>query len=92
MSEGREICIKFFGIKKDIPQFEIKSDEDSPIVGNQPRFFSFEETLYGQTLFYEPIPFDFLYTNETSPQVIVHVDGIEAVCDSLNCNYEYIAP
>ena len=46
---------------------------------------------YNQTsIFYEPVPFEFLYTNETSPQVIVSVDGIEAVCDSLECNYNYI--
>lgn len=48
---------------------------------------------YNQTsLFYEPIPFEFLYTNETSPQVVVNIEGIEAVCDSLNCNYNYIQP
>jgi len=43
-------------------------------------------------LFYEPVPFDFLYTAETQPQVIVSVDGVEAVCASLNCNYNYVAP
>ena len=48
---------------------------------------------YNQTsIFYEPLPFEFLHTNETSPQVIVSVDGIEAVCDSLQCNYNYITP
>ena len=43
-------------------------------------------------LFYEPVPFDFLYTVESTPQVIVTVDGVEAVCASLNCNYNYVAP
>jgi hypothetical protein len=43
-------------------------------------------------LFYEPVPFEFLHTVETSPQVIVTVDGVEAVCASLNCNYNYVAP
>lgn len=46
---------------------------------------------YGQSIFYEPIPFEFLYTNEEDPQVIVSVDGIEAACDSLACNYNYVA-
>ncbi len=43
-------------------------------------------------LFYEPVPFDFLYTVETKPQVIVTVDGVEAVCTSLNCSYDYVTP
>jgi hypothetical protein len=41
---------------------------------------------------YEPVPFEFLYTNESAPQIIVTVDGIEAVCDSLSCNYNYEVP
>ena len=44
------------------------------------------------SIFYEPMPFEYLYTNESSPQIIVSVDGIEAVCDSLQCNYNYISP
>jgi hypothetical protein len=44
------------------------------------------------TLFYEPIPYEFLYTPELKPQVIVSVDGLEAACDSLNCGYTYIQP
>ena len=48
---------------------------------------------YDQThLFFEPVPFEFLYTVETTPQVIINVDGIEAVCDSLKCGYAYEAP
>jgi hypothetical protein len=48
---------------------------------------------YGfNNIFYEPIPFEFLYTNETTPQVIVSVDGIPAVCGSLECGFTYVQP
>ena len=48
---------------------------------------------YNQSrIFYEPIPFEFLYTIENNPQLIVSIDGVEAVCDSLNCDYNYVAP
>jgi hypothetical protein len=43
-------------------------------------------------LFYEPLPYEFLFTNETQPQVLVSVDGLEAVCASLKCGYTYIQP
>jgi hypothetical protein len=48
-------------------------------------------TPYDPTrLFYEPIPYDFLYTNETKPQIMVKSDGLEAVCSSLLCDYNYL--
>jgi hypothetical protein len=43
-------------------------------------------------IFYEPVPFEFLHTEESDPQVLVQVDGIEAVCASLNCGFRYKAP
>lgn len=43
-------------------------------------------------LFYQPLPFEFVYTNEKTPQVIVTVDGVEAVCSSLACGFTYTQP
>lgn len=40
-------------------------------------------------MFYEPVPFEFLYTNESNPQVIVSVDSIPAVCAGLSCDFTY---
>jgi len=43
-------------------------------------------------IFYEPIPMDFLYTNETKPQIVMTMDGLPAACGSLLCDYNYIPP
>ena len=40
-------------------------------------------------LYYKFIPFDFLYTDETEPQVIVSIDGMPALCKNLACGYTY---
>ena len=69
------------------------SSPTNPIAGNQVWLNSTTWIPYSsQNLFYEPIPFDFLYTAETQPQVIVTVNGTEAICASLNCNYNYVTP
>jgi hypothetical protein len=39
--------------------------------------------------FYEPIPLEFLSAAATNPQVLVTVNGIEAICHKLNCDYTY---
>jgi len=39
------------------------------------------------------VPFEFLHTAETdSPQVMISVEGMPAVCHSLKCGYKYVAP
>jgi hypothetical protein len=63
------------------------------LIGNNVNFEAYDWIPYNQSrLFYEPVPFEFLYTIEDKPQVIVSIDGIEAVCDSLDCGYNYVAP
>ena len=45
---------------------------------------------YGQNLFFEPIPLEFMRTDAYKPQVTVSVNGIDAVCPEFNCDYTYI--
>ena len=40
---------------------------------------------------FEPIHIEFLSSDAQSPQVLVTVDGMVALCASLNCDYEYVA-
>ena len=35
------------------------------------------------------INFEYLYTIETKPQVMVQVDEFPVLCKNLNCDYEY---
>jgi len=46
---------------------------------------------YGQSLLFEPIPMEMLYTAATRPQILVEVDGVPAACKNVNCDYLYIA-
>lgn len=91
--DGRDLMIRFVGHNYDVPQMEILDSIDLPVTGNNPSFNSTNWINYDTSrVFYEPVPFEFLYTEESKPQVIVTVDGIEAVCHSLNCGYTYYAP
>lgn len=39
---------------------------------------------------FEPVGMEFLYTDATSPQVLVNIDGLPAVCPNLNCDFAYV--
>ncbi|TNV88229.1 hypothetical protein FGO68_gene13028 [Halteria grandinella] len=91
--EGRDLLIKFVGINYDVPQFEIVETDTTIkiITGANTINYGFE-TYYPYTpttLFYPQIPYEFLYTETKTPQLIVTVDGIEAVCASLDCGFTY---
>ena len=40
---------------------------------------------------FEPVGLEFLYSDAQSPQALVVVDGLPALCVNLNCNYNYVA-
>lgn len=70
---------------------EIINSNATPIVGNEVVFNSTTWLPYNpKRIMYEPVPFEFLHTPETKPQILVAVDGIEAVCASLSCSYTYV--
>lgn len=85
--------IRFVGLNYDVPQMELIDGELEVVKGNSP-FFNYTTWIQWDPtrIFYEPVPFEFLYTEESDPQVIVHVDGVEAVCHSLDCGYRYKEP
>lgn len=39
---------------------------------------------------FEPVGLEFLYSDASSPQVLVNIDGLPAVCPNLNCDYAYV--
>ena len=92
-NNGRDLLIKFVGLNYDVPSFEVVSSDTSPLVANELNITTSEHWPYTPTrLFYEPLPYEFLYTAEKVPQMQVKVAGIEAVCASLNCGYTYVVP
>lgn len=44
---------------------------------------------YGSGLMFEPVGLEFMYTNALAPQVMVKIDGLEALCKNVNCDYAY---
>jgi hypothetical protein len=42
-----------------------------------------------KNVYYKFIPFEMLYTDEATAQVLVKVDDMPAVCVNLNCGYTY---
>jgi len=66
--DGRDIYLRFTGVNANIQQFEIVSADTNPLVGNEVSFNLGTPNEYDPSkIFYEPIPYDFLYTNETKP-------------------------
>ena len=61
------------------------------MTGNTPTFAQTTIVEGGSSLFFEPIPKDWLYTSVTDPQVKVVVDTLDAACANVDCNYNYAA-
>jgi hypothetical protein len=47
---------------------------------------------YGESLFFDTVPLDMLKADAQTPQILVYVDGMEALCLDLNCDYAYTVP
>ena len=76
----------------DPGQFEIMSSTSTPLTGTNITFIQKTIVPYGKSLFYEPVPFEFLKTYEEKPQVVVKVDDLPAVCHNMTCDFSYIEP
>ena len=83
----------FDGLHSDPPLCTIISDTVTPMaVGNGGTFAYYSEWVrhYGSGLMFEPVSLEFMRTDALNPQVMVKVDGLEALCTQVNCDYEYV--
>ena len=90
---GLNIYLTFDGLHSDPPLCSIQSSVASiPITfGNvTPTFSSSVVRHYGTGLMFEPVGLEFMYSDAKSPQVMTKVDGLEALCMNVNCDYAYI--
>lgn len=89
--DGRDIMVRFTSYNKDPAQFEIVNDTDVPLKDNKGTLSSTTLVPFSGNLFFEPIPFEYLYYQETKPSLQVTVDGLPAVCASstLDCTFTY---
>lgn len=78
-SDGRDIFIRFVSLNDDPVQLNISSASINPLTGGDPtkpiQLNSSTLVPYSTNQFYEPIPYEFLFTNEYVPQVEVSIDG-----------------
>lgn len=88
---GRSLVAIFEGFRSNPPLCSLAQDTTNPTIGNNVQFVSEILRPYGQSLMFEPVGLEFLYSDAQLPQVLVNVDGLPALCMNLNCDYNYIA-
>jgi hypothetical protein len=81
--------ISFQDYEGDVPQCYLTSGSNNPLTGLNPTFDQKTIREYGKNLFHEPIPMELLYSDATSPQVLVTIDDLPVACPALNCDYVY---
>jgi hypothetical protein len=88
-SIGRDFYIDFASYNGDLGQFEVVSDEEEPLDGDV-TYSATTPVEYGKNLVFYPIPFEMLETYEETPQMLVEIDDMPAVCHSMDCGMKYI--
>lgn len=66
-ANGLSFYVDFDGVNYDPAPFEILSSDVTPLTGDDIKFNVTTPVPFGQTLFYDPVPFEFLKTYETKP-------------------------
>mmetsp|Transcript_29263 Transcript_29263/g.28389 ORF Transcript_29263/g.28389 Transcript_29263/m.28389 type:complete len:138 (-) Transcript_29263:1665-2078(-) len=67
--DGRDIFIEFDGINQDVGEFAIVTGFVTPLVGNLIAVDAITFSDFSTNLFYAPIPFEFLYSYHTYPEL-----------------------
>jgi len=89
--DGIDWLLWFENVPETVGQFEI-DQSDTALVGNNLVIENTEISQRGPNVYYKVVPFEYLYTDESTPQVTVKIDDMEALCTTLNCGYVYEAP
>lgn len=88
---GRSFYVTFEGLHYDVPLLELMTSDTDPLTPANQTLNVTKIRSYSTNLFYEPVPFEFLKTYETKPQLMVEIDGLPAVCHNLTCDFSYVA-
>lgn len=90
---GRGFYLYFHGIDATTnpPQFSIGNNTITEATNTPDATFgSFTLSETSTILQYDVIPYEWIHTIETKPQVLVTVGGLPAICVNLTCDYEYV--
>jgi hypothetical protein len=91
-SNGIGFYIRYSGKNTDPGQITLESSNVTAVTGENVTYYANTTIPFGQNVFYEPVPFEWLRTYETKPQVVVKIDGEPAVCHNMTCDYNYTVP
>ena len=86
-TDGREIFCWFRGYRKAVTLFTLDTTHvtgKAPIASTVTR-----DVNFGDALFLDPIPYEYLSQSTTTPHVLVTTRTVPGVCDG-NCNYAYV--
>ena len=89
-TNGFLLVFEMEGVDQEIPQCFLESDPDHPILAPF-ETIAYKEREYAESLWWDSIPMEMLYTPVFKPQVRVQVNGLDAVCPEQNCDYVYKA-
>lgn len=81
----------FRGLDYNPPLCTIAPGGDWPLTGGED--MAANSTVvreYGESIFYPAIPLEMLRSDAQAPQLLITVDGMEALCLDLNCDFAYI--
>jgi hypothetical protein len=89
---GRSFFIRYIGKKAPMGLISIESGLVTPLTGTNITFYSNVSMPRSTNLFFDPLPFEWLKTYETAPQLLVTVGDYPAVCHNLSCDFKYTVP
>jgi hypothetical protein len=89
---GMEFVLVFQDLHADPAQCTIKSGTTTALTGGKTiAYTGTTSRAHGKNLMFEPVPLEMLYHDATKPQVLVKINGFEAICPTFNCDYLYKA-
>jgi hypothetical protein len=92
-SNGISYLLHFYGLDYEVPVCSIAGSGEWPLSGGADMYSN--NTVirtYGESLFFETVPLEMLHSDAQTPQVLVTVDGMQALCLDLNCDFTYTVP
>jgi len=90
---GISFIIHFTGLDYEVPLCSIApSSGEYPLTGGDAQTQNVSMIRpFGESLFFEVIPMEMLNTDEQTPQILVKIDGMDALCLDMNCDFTYTA-
>lgn len=67
-------------------------DGQLPLTAINVEIVNEEITARGPNVWFDTIPYEYIYTIEELPQVLVEVGGHAALCGTLDCGFTYEDP